>query len=645
VTVAYDALLASATPDFVVLAEVQPMERLNSWTAAGGGLTNTYYAAFSTQIATTIVAGGIYRRLDSVRQNATALTLRASSALVDANLGSYFHDTATNRLYVSTTSGVSPDALAIVGAWFTLFLTSTSVSLSGQPLYTPIITDGLPTMTDEMPDTLFGAAFSASGPLTVLNGDGLFDRLSKQYVWRNKLVTFKLGGGSLAYSDFATIDTLRINAITADDEHCTLQLEGLGNILNQSLPLKTWGDGTLFNAPNPAQAADGIDGISQPLVFGQVVDCPCVLGGRNGIAGADYWYAFDSNGGTYGICIVTGVYAVNRTTQARTLLVGGGIDYAVSGANIQVINATYFYESYDIICTLTQLATIGSPKFGTMARAILEICGESTANIDTAAFTAADTAAPQVLARYVGAPVIAADLMRELEQSVNGQVYKGSDGRWTCRIITPDLPASIVDISDVDFVTWTPTEDLRTTLNEVRVRYANVPLGDGWSEVSSTDDAVRYGAETSDAHRVSTWLTTDADASALAGHLRFARGTPAMTIECEQRGLSLISARVGDLVSVTRTRAPNARTGRYDGHLLRIVKIEKALGGDAPVVKTWLNDLDGQADRIFRLVGSGSTLTWSTATAQEQARYGFLGDTNRYLDATDPLTRDGKALY
>jgi hypothetical protein len=402
VTAAYDALLASATPDFVVLAEVQPMERLNSWTAAGGGLTNTYYAAFSTQIATTIVAGGIYRRLDSVRQNATALTLRASSALVDANLGSYFHDTATNRLYVSTTSGVSPDALAIVGAWFTLFLTSTSVSLSGQPLYTPIITDGLPTMTDEMPDTLFGAAFSASGPLTVLNGDGLFDRLSKQYVWRNKLVTFKLGGGSLAYSDFATIDTLRINAITADDEHCTLQLEGLGNILNQSLPLKTWGDGTLFNAPNPAQAADGIDGISQPLVFGQVADCPCVLGGRNGIAGADYWYAFDSNGGTYGICIVTGVYAVNRTTQARTLLVGGGIDYAVSGANIQVINATYFYESYDIICTLTQLATIGSPKFGTMARAILEICGESTANIDTAAFTAADTAAPQVLARYIG---------------------------------------------------------------------------------------------------------------------------------------------------------------------------------------------------------------------------------------------------
>src|SRR6185436_16587462 len=50
VTVAYDALLASATPDFVVLAEAQPMEMLGGWTAAGGGLTNTYYCTFLSQI-------------------------------------------------------------------------------------------------------------------------------------------------------------------------------------------------------------------------------------------------------------------------------------------------------------------------------------------------------------------------------------------------------------------------------------------------------------------------------------------------------------------------------------------------------------------------------------------------------------------
>jgi hypothetical protein len=105
VTAAYDALLASVTPDFVVLAEVQPMEPLAGWTAAGGGLTNTYYCSFLSQIATTIAAGGLYRRLDFVRQNAATLTSRASAALVDANLGSYFLDTSTNRLYVSTNTG------------------------------------------------------------------------------------------------------------------------------------------------------------------------------------------------------------------------------------------------------------------------------------------------------------------------------------------------------------------------------------------------------------------------------------------------------------------------------------------------------------------------------------------------------------
>jgi hypothetical protein len=270
VTAAYDALLASVTPDFVVLAEVQPMEPLAGWTAAGGGLTNTYYCSFLSQIATTIAAGGLYRRLDFVRQNAATLTSRASAALVDANLGSYFLDTSTSRLYVSTNTGGHPDTFALVGAWFTLFFSSTSVSLSGQPLYAPMIAAALPTLSDELGDILLDATKSASGELALHNTDGLFDRLSKQYVWRNKTVAFKLGGGSLAYSDFTTIETLRINAITVDDERCVLQLEDLGNILNQTLPLRTWGDGTFTGSIPVTTPAAGINGLSQPLVFGYV---------------------------------------------------------------------------------------------------------------------------------------------------------------------------------------------------------------------------------------------------------------------------------------------------------------------------------------------------------------------------------------
>jgi hypothetical protein len=642
VTAAYDALLASATPDFVVLAEVQPMEPLAGWTAAGGGLTNTFYCAFLSQIATSIVAGGLYRRLDFVRQNAATLTARASAALVDANLGSYFLDTATNRLYVSTNTGASPDTFALVGAWFTLFFSSTSISLSGQPLYAPMIAAALPTLSDELGDILLDATKSASGELALHNTDGLFDRLSKQYVWRNKTVTFKLGGGSLAYSDFTTIDTLRINAITVDDERCVLQLEDLGNILNKTLPLRTWGDGTVTSSIPVTTPEAGINGQAQPIVFGYVEACPLAYGGLTA-TGKDAWYAYDANIPSYGTCQFVAVYAVNRSTRAGNQITDG-IDYTTSGAVLTIINATYAYADYDIIANLRQLGTVASPTFGTMALAILRICGEADANIDLAAFAAADTAAPQTLAMYVGEPITGADLMRQLEQSIapyGGQVYKGSDGRWTCRVLTADIPASVVELTDADFMTWEPESDLRTTLDKVIVRYGHRPFADEWFEVSSSDDRVLYGAETSDSHRIDTWLTTASDGAVLAAHLRFLKGAPQMVIAAEQRGLSLISARVGDLVSVTRARGPVARTGAYETQLLRIVKIEKRLGAEVPTVAVSLDDMGGAADRIARYTDA-TPIAWSTATAAQKARYGFYADANGYIDAADPLTHNAK---
>lgn len=643
-TAAYDALLASATPDFVVLVEVQPMEILQGWTAAGGGLTNTYYCSYSSQIATSAVAGGIYRRLDEVRHNANALTSRASAALVDANLGSYFFDTSTSRIYVSLSSGLSPDTAALVGAWFTLFFATKSVSFSDQPLYLPLVSGGLPTLVDEMADALFGSILSDSGAVELLNGDALFDKLSRAYVWRNKRVTFRHGGVGLAFTDFAIIDTLRINKIEVDDETATLQIETLSTILNKSLPLRTWGDGTVSGGPPAENPETGIFGTSQPLIFGTIENCPCVLGGRTPTDGfnpaTDDWYAFDFNSGAYGNCQFVAVYAVERSTKTATLLTVGA-DYTTSGAVITVDNASYLYETHDIIATLSNIAFASSAKFGDMALAILRICGESDANIDTAAFSTVNADAPQTLARYVGEPVQAVDLLTELCQSVGGQVYRGADGKWTIRVITPDIPSTLVDLKDEDFVSWNPTGQLDAALNEVRVRYGHTPLDDSWLEVSASNDTVLYAAETSDAHRIDTWLTTSDDATGRAQHARLFKSTPPMQIEAEDRGLALMSAHAGDLVSVTRARAPVARTGTYDGHILRIVKLEKALGPDMPTVLVTLEDLGGHVDRIFRLLPSSSTLTWTTASAQEKARYGFLGDTNRYINSV----KDQKVLW
>jgi hypothetical protein len=607
VTVAYDALLASATPDFVVLAEVQPMEPLAGWTAAGGGLTNTYYCTFLSQVAAALVRGGLYRRLDEVRQNATALTSRASAALVNANLGSYFHDIANGRIYVSTTTGVSPDVFALVGAWFTLFFSTTSVSFSDQPLYAPWIAGDLPSLESRMPTSLFGVTVSDTGALTLLNGDGIFDGLSMQYVWRNKRVTFKLGGATLPYADFATVDTLRINSVAVNDEVAVLQLEDMGSILNQSLPPRTWGDGTFVGPPVTNEA---IFGASQPVVFGTVTRCPTFFDGTRS------YYLVDPFVHAAGVTIVA-AYAVHRTYKIYTLLTPGlSFDYIVGGVGyyITILNATYDSDTYDFVVDL-QSPLAAASTFGSMALALLKLCGETDADIDAAAFTAADAAAPQVLARYLGAPVQAADVLRELEQSVGGQVYKGADGRWTCRLILTDVPPTLIALTDEDFISWEPEQDLETVLNKVRVRYAHAPIDDKWAEVSASSDATLYGSETGDSHGITTWLTNANDAATLAGHLRFAASAPANVIRAEQRGLALMSAHVGDLVAVTRSRAPVARTGSYDGHLLRIVRIQKALAG--PAVTVWLNDLSGQADRVGRYTDS-TPIAWSTATGRAE---------------------------
>ena len=62
-------------------------------------------------------------------------------------------------------------------------------------------------------------------------------------------------------------------------------------------------------------------------------------------------------------------------------------------------------------------------------------------------------------------------------------------------------------------------------------------------------------------------------------------------------------------------------------------------------MRVTFSDLEGQSDRIFRVAGSGSTLTWSTATAAEKAYYGFVSDADGYIDSTDPLTRHLKVTW
>jgi hypothetical protein len=631
-TAAYIALLASNPPQYVVLAEVQVAEQLNVWTAAGGGFTNTFYTSWFRQDLTSIISGGIYRRLDFVRQNNVTYTSQSSIASVDANAGSYFHDTTTNRIYVRTVSGSNPNSFAFFGAWFTLFFSTSKIDFTDQPLYWPIISGQLPALRSEMPDLLFGSTINASGQLSLHNGDGLFDRISAQYIWRNKQVTLKLGGVGLLYEDFATIVTMRINQTAINDIEFILNLEHSGTILNRSIPPRTWGDGLVY-----PYAREEILGENQPWLIGIVKDARVPL--TSITAGSGYgFYQYQDLSPSLALGFVSAVYAISRTDGSRTQLTVG--DYTATGTSITILNATYHYDDYDIWADILQLG-FGTP--GEIAKQLLLWLGEGSDRIDHTGFDLWSDDNPAPAGTYLNVAVPASDVMRTIEQSGLGQVYINTAGLWTARFFDPS--EAHWTLRDEDFVSWEPEVDLTAVLNEVRVRYDYHHATDSNSETSSSSDTVLYGSETSDSHSIPTYLRNQWDASVLANTMRFFFSSPGHKIRFEERGLTLMTAAVGDFVAVHRNRGPVARTGKYEGQLLQIVSLEKVLNVDTPVVRGVLWDLGGNADRIARCIFPDDDLNWADATTEEKAFYGFCSDADGYIDPTDPLTRELKVAF
>lgn len=643
---AYDAFIAAQNKAAIVLAEIQPAQQLGPWTKEGG-FTNVYSCAFSQYAATDVVAGGLYRRLDQVRQNATALTSRASAALVDANLGSYFYDVTNSKIYVSMSDGTSPEVWAFVGAWFTIFFASSSVSFSDQPLYEPRIAKTLPTIESEKPDLLFGATVSDAGSIALSNADKLYDKLAKLWIWRNKLVTFKLGGTNLdnavvlAYSDYATIGAMTINTAIPDDELFTLQLDAIGSILNQSIPPNTV---TKQNFVDPSQTGGNV---SLPWLIGTAKDCKLAitaeLTSTDVIATVvDITFA---NFQDPSFQPATIFYAVNRTSGAKTTL-REGTDYT-TGVDGTVQFVGYDVNTYDfwmdgVWATAGFGGSARASTFGVIVTAILEALGVPASKIDATAFAALDAVSP-TLGRYLTAPTQAVDEIRRLEQSINAQVYQRVDGVWTCRLFDPSAAVAFT-LSDYDFATWSPEEDLSAALDQVRVQYDERQASGIYYEGSASDDAVKYGRETSDSTSLPTYLRNAADAQDRAAHDQFLKGSPPCRITAQMRGLTLMTAAVGDMVAITRARGPIARTGVLDGQVFEIVKLTKQLAGQngIPVVTAVFEDLGGQTDRIARYTDGVSVPDWSSATATQRALYGWYCDGNGYIDSTDVTTKHAK---
>ncbi len=149
------------------LFETTAGERLIHWTAAAGGLANTWFAS---------TIAGSSRTVEQVMESGAALTERASTALVDANAGSWYWDRATARIYVHCTGSASPYAKSLQ-AMIQFYFTDRAGRIYNGIYYDPRVMN-LPTLSMRVEAKFGDAPQIGGGKLELSNQDGFFDLLS-----------------------------------------------------------------------------------------------------------------------------------------------------------------------------------------------------------------------------------------------------------------------------------------------------------------------------------------------------------------------------------------------------------------------------------------------------------------------------------
>jgi hypothetical protein len=643
--------LAWPDREVTTVVKVRPNLVLVGWTAAGGGLTNTYTVALARRIFTDLMAGGLYRRCVGVTQNGTALTSRASAALVDANASSWYWDEAAELLYVRTSTSADPDTFTVVHAQVEFYFSNDGrvINLTDGNADTGIpcrawLPGDLPAVTREMEDFFFGQKFTAGTQVRVLNESFALYRLlapDSDYWWKQTPVTIYLGGAyngqTLNWSDYLTYLSMLVSDVACDDTQATLELVPIEQLTHAEIPPTPIFEGAYPNA------GDGVRGSRLPIGYGRATMRPLLT---DTTVSQGRWTVADPASQT--LFAVHAVYAVAKTTGVKTLLTIT-TDYTqdLTACTVTITNASYAYTTHDLTVDVTgkpdgvggALTTVGE-----IVRDLLQtFLGVATSEIDTAAFTQADTDAPEPLAVWLDSPRTVASVLSTSDTalpsvcgSTMATLTRTRAGLWTLRIWQPSYTlASLVSLRDADFSRFTPEPKLEAVYAGTRVFYGRNLATDAWSGVTETDTRTGYLAKTTDILERYTFLANASDATIYAQRMALFSGAQALEVEFALRTPKLAEALQGDKVAVTRTPAPTV-AGAWTDHAMELIRLD--LTPDLQIAGR-LSDLRGFGNEIGQWKDTGA-VAWASATTAERAIPGFWADASGFVDPADPTTQD-----
>ena len=626
--------LAAGSAERVVLVDVAVAEHLRGWTLQSGIV---YKVTWLSQVQTTVALGGFYRRLDGVNIDGAALTLQSSIANVQANPGSYFYDTATKLLYVSTIDSLNPEGYSSVRAAFTFFVSTHAKAFVGGTLYEPRITGSANGQLEaRQSEPLLGVVEYPSGTLVLANGDGAFDVLSRTWLWEGGRCLYRSGGDALAFSDYETVATMEIARAAAGDQEFVLQLLSLGNAVQNSFDTHTLTD---FIGPT---LLDGAVDALLPIVFGSVRDVPMVFRDYRGIpSSGTQWMAYDPflSGG-----IVTAVRAVNTSTgqlvEAVAGIAGPGVlSFITSGASVTTFGSgvtdAYPIAAWTYYCDITGFAS----TFGSVVTAVLQAAGVDATDIDAAAMAQADLDAPFTLGLVIlETGVGITDVLNQLERSVLGSVHQGVDGLWSAQVWDPSAdPTTLTSLVEADLSEYEVDDQVQDPMTyKVTVTYAYNARTETASRTSSSSTETQYDYPSSRTMTVDTLLQSSDDAALMADRFREigARPTTRLTVTLPP---SLWLLRVWDKVLVTKARGPDP-SGAFSTTVYEIEGYNKQTVPMA--VTASLGNQRGLDSRVKRAMPDAlASLTYANATTAQRIAYGWaLDDATQRADVSDPAS-------
>lgn len=220
--------MKKAAKDLAWLLEVEVAKRIDnlSWTQSGS--TAAFYITPSEKEPERV------RAIDRVTHAVTEYEEKASLADCQSDIGSWYFDSATGRLYVHTalSGAVAPDAGDLYVAAYYLkricdgqYPYPKELVFDGKWYDPRLKKDSISDLSVEISGFHQGGVSQTWTEFKLANADGALDEELADYVWENKIFTLKCGVPGDAYSSFVTIAQGRTGSITWDDDEIKVNIE------------------------------------------------------------------------------------------------------------------------------------------------------------------------------------------------------------------------------------------------------------------------------------------------------------------------------------------------------------------------------------------------------------------------------------